>query len=449
MGYPRDEFIPQLVGINGILELERMAATDDTIGSMMYLIETTLSQVTWKHEPQKNGVKSDDPKAIAAAAFADTLLLDMSHSWDDHVEEALSMIWAGFAPCEINLKIRDGSDSRFSDSLWGLDSLPLRDQTSIFNWLYSGRDLVAMRQVSLAGSADIPMWKVLNYRPKHFLNRPQGRSLFYSAYRSWRLKTSIQDSEAIGIEREVAGLPMGSIPLEDIEVAGRLGSDGQPTPEALQAISRINAFRAAVRDMRFNKTGGLLKPSDPWSTDEGGDGKTAKYQFEIVTTAGQRSIDTRTAITDYDRSIARTAMMQFLHLGQRAGGSNGLSDDQSTLAVNAMGAIAGKIATTFSRGALPLVWMMNAMDKTYLPALKPSPISKDGIVQIGAFLQGIGKAWSLFENDPQLRMQALTMGGFTGDLSAQKFIPPPPTPPTPAAPGATPDPEEEDDASAG
>lgn len=420
--------------------------TDDTIGAMMWLIQTTLAQVTWTHEPRKNGKKSTDPKAVAAAAFADGLLDDMDTSWNDHVEECLSMIWAGFAPCEINVKQRDGLNSKFDDNLWGIEGLPLRDQTTIFNWLYSGRDLVGLQQVSLSGSAVIPIWKVLNYRTTNFLRRPQGKSLFYNAYRSWRLKVSIQDSEAIGIEREVAGLPTARIPLEDIETASEVDSTGKPTSAALQAISRIQSFRSAVRDMRFNKTGGLIMPSDLWSNDGEGGGNVPKYDFKIVTTAGQRSIDTRTAARDYDRAIARTAMMQFLHLGDRAGGSNGLSDDQSTLAVKAMGAIAVKIADTFTRGALPLIWMMNAMDKTYLPGLVPSAITKDGIAQIGQFLQGIGKAWALFEQDPDARVQVLKTVGIDSTVEAQQYVPPP-APTFGAAPGGT-NPEENDNADA-
>jgi len=398
--------------------------TDETIGSMMWLIETTITQIDWKHEPQKDGVKSDDPEAVRQAAFADTLLIDMNKSWQDHIEDALSMIPMGFAPCEIVLKQRKGNDSRFDDKLWGIAGLELRDQASIFNWIYDDKKLVAFRQVTYAGGAIIPMWKICNYRIKAHLDRPTGRSLFYNAYRSWRLKMAIQDSEAIGIERDLCGLPTFRMPLADIEQASRT-VNGQPTPEALQALGRISAAQKAVRDMRFNRSGGLVIPSDTYDDDQGKPSAIQKYDLKIVTTAGQRSIDTRTAVRDYDRAIARTAMMQFLQLGDRAGGSNGLSDDQSTLAINALQAIANKIAGTHNRSTLPLVWRVNAMDPRYLPQLKSGNITKEGMVQIGAFLQGIGKAWELFQDDAPARVEVLKRIGITTTEKAQTYVPPP------------------------
>src|ERR1700752_2865005 len=80
IGFPRDEFIPQLQGLQGLLELERMWNTDETIGAMMWLIESTITQVDWKHTPMKDGQESSDPEAVRMAEFADSLLIDMSHS---------------------------------------------------------------------------------------------------------------------------------------------------------------------------------------------------------------------------------------------------------------------------------------------------------------------------------------------------------------------------------
>ena len=416
LGTPRGDYIPALHGIQGIYELEKMALTDETIGGIMWLIESTVPQGSWDFIACKNGKPSKDRKAQKMADFFNTLFCDMDHSWSSHLVEAVTMVWAGHAPCEIVLKQRDGVNSRFKDGFWGIKALPLRDQTTIWNWVYKGRDLVGMRQVSIGGSADIPMWKVINYRLRNNLDNPRGRSLFYNAYRSWKLKCHIQDSEAIGIDRDLCGLPIFRIPKEDIELASRIGQDGKPTPEAMAALQRINNAQKAVRDMRFNKTGGLVIPSDPFSESENSDSNSSvpQYDFKIVTTAGQRSIDCRTAVKDYDRAIARTAMMQFLHLGDRSSGSYGLSDDQSTLAVRSIGAINKRIAEEFDK-AIALICDVNGFNPVYMPMLQPPTINKETLNAIGQFLSGVGRASQFVGSDAQARSAILTMAGITHD----------------------------------
>ena len=433
IGNWREEFIPQLFGTWGIVELDRMQSTDETIGAIMWLIETTMAQVNWKHIPCKDGKPSDDPKAVEAAEFADSMMEDMRKPWADHVEDTLTMIWAGFAPCEIVTKQRDGVNSRFNDGLWGIDHLPLRDPATIFNWVYNGRDLVGMQQVSMMGSAIIPMWKVLNYRVKSALDRPQGRSLFYNAYRVWRLKQMIQDSEAIGIERELCGLPVFRLPNNVLEQARQRNAQNQPTPEALKSIQMIQSAQAAVRDMRFNRSGGLVLPSDPWSSsdEDSTNSNTPMYDFSIVKSTGQRAIDARSAVKDYDFAILRLALMQFLQLGMRTGGSNALGSDQSSMAVRSLTAVADKIARTYGK-ANRYVWSINAMDMTYLPKLEPSQLSKDSIEAIGTYFRGLGSLEWLMGNDKVARTAVLDLAGIPSDPDAQTAPPPPPNlPPNP------------------
>jgi hypothetical protein len=46
----------------------------------------------------------------------------------------MTMLWAGFAPCEIVFKQRDGVQSKYDDGKWGFKALPLRDQHTIWDW---------------------------------------------------------------------------------------------------------------------------------------------------------------------------------------------------------------------------------------------------------------------------------------------------------------------------
>lgn len=441
--------VPALGGRQLLVEMQLMADTDETVGSMMWCICSTLAQVEWKHAPQVDGIDNDkDEAAVKAAAFADTLLGDMRRSFADHVDDAMNMVWAGFAPCEIVLKQRKAGQSRYDDGLYGIDDIPLRDPLSIWQWTYDAdrRHVVAAQQMTYQGGATIPMWKLCNYRTSSAADRPYGRPLLLNAHRAWRLKNRIQDSEAIGVERELCGLPIFRMPEADIQAAAETDNAGAPTTNALAAQRRIQQAIQTVQHIRLNKTGGLVLPSDTYASDDAETkDRTPKYDFSIVTSAGQRSIDARTAIRDYDRAIARVVMMQFLHLGDRSSGSYGLSDDQSSMAIRSLMSLAMKVAQEFSRKALPLVWDANGMDKRYMPSLRASEISKDGIAQIGTFLSGLAKGEWLIAQDAEARIDVLKDAGIAHDRASQEEAaatareaaaaaanpPPPPTMPPP------------------
>lgn len=407
-GWGGDEILfPMLSGRELLVQMEIMAESDDTVGSAMFSMWSSISQVPFKHVAQIDGSDNDkDPKAREAAAFADTLLIDMKESFSDHLDNALRMIVMGTAPCEIVTKQRiGGTTSRFNDKYWGIKSLPPRSALSISQWVYSddGKELIGMQQMAMPGSDPfIPIEKLLHYRTTASMENPWGRPLFKNAYKAWRYKNKMQEIEALGAERELVGLPVFEMPDEVIEEAGEVDANGAPTPAAIKAQSKIQAAISAVRDTRLNKSGGLILPSDTYA-DEGNGDRTRKYNFRLVTTGGQRSIDIRQPIRDYDRAIARVVMQQFLQLGDRSTGSYGLSEDQSGMGVKALMALMGKICDEW-RTALVYVWRSNGFDMRFLPRLGYSQLTKEGLQQLGAFLSGLGRTAGLWETDVEARM---------------------------------------------
>jgi hypothetical protein len=408
-----DGYIPELRGTQGLKKLAKMAEQDDTVGAMMWAVETTLAQVKWLHEPQKDGQPSDDPKAKAAAKFMDQVLQDMEHSYQDHVEEGMTMLWAGFYICEVLPKQRKKDESKFPDGKWGIKALATKHQVTVSGWIVKDGDIVAVKTIATTGEKVIPLFKCLHYKIRGSRNRPQGRSLFTNAYRSWYLKNDIQDAEAIGIRRELCGLPIARVPMADIEAATKLGTDGKPaTQDGKAALARIQAFQTAVSKMRFNETSGLVIPSDPFaSLDENSNSQFRQYDFSILSGGGQRSMDPRAPIRDYDRAIARVAMMQFLHLGDRSTGSYALSDNQSTLALRSMRALVGKLIEEWNRKVIPLLFELNGEDKAYMPTLASTPITEDSLEELGTFLERLSSAQELLDEEPDLKESMLSRLG--------------------------------------
>ena len=415
------DMVPLIGGTALLYDLRRMSLYDDTVGGMMWCINSTLSQCSWGHVPQVDGKDNDeDAEAIRMAEFADTLLADMDQDIHEHMESAVNMVWAGFAPHEIILKQRNGGEeSEFSDKLWGIKSLAPRDPLSISGWVYDPdtREVAYMMQVGAKGP--IPIAKVCNYRTSASTPDPYGVPLLMPAWKSWRMKVRAQETEAIAMDREMTGLPVFRVPEDLLEQANERNSDSSYTTGALAAQARVQAAITAVKDMRFNRSGGLVMPSDTYADETAGD-RTPKYDFKLVTTSGQRSIDMRTVIRDYDRSIARTVMMQFLHLGDRSGGSYAMSDDQSSMAMKSLQALTSKVCTEFRRKALKYVWMVNGLDARYMPRLKASDISKEGLTAIGTFLRGLGAVQALWDGDSEARREALVMANLHGNRAAQE-----------------------------
>lgn len=436
-----------------------MAETDETVGAMLYCIATTMRQIKWEYVPQIDGHDTpEDAEAKKWADLATTMLKDMDRPFDDHVEDAMTMLWAGFAPIEIVMKQRDGVKSRFDDGYYGIRALNLVDQTTVWDWIYEDQQPVAMRQLTpnVIGDGIIPLAKTLLYRTSTQYNRPRGRPLLKSAWRVWRLKRKVQDSEAIGIERELCGLPIFEMPEEVMNQQFETDGAGNLTDDAKRAAAMVQAAKSATMDMRLNKSGGLVVPSNTYFEDVNGD-SARKYNFRIQTTGGQRSIDSRTTARDYDHAIARVAMMQFLTLGQRSGGSYSLSDDQSSMAVASIMALADKVTAEWNMKAVPMTWTVNLFPDKYRPRLKHSDVNKNGIVQLGQFFAGVGKAADLWGGDPKMRRALAVAANLPYDSDAQESAaaahneaadllanPPPPAGPA-AAPVAKVAPDEDDE----
>lgn len=423
VGTGNDAFImPPADNFDLLQDMRQMWLTDETCGAMNVFVQTAMRSVPWRFHPQTDGEDDDETKeAIEAAKFANSMLKDMRGTFSDHVQNALAMLWGGFAPCEIILKQRVEGKSKFVDGRYGIDRLPLRDPRTVTGWIYDEeQNLLAMQQTGARNGKPIPIDRILHYRTTTELDTPYGRPMMLPAHRIWRLKRRIQDSEAIGIERDLVGLPMMRVPRE-VQQQANEKVNGQYTAAALEAQAYITAARQAVSDLRFNKSGGLVLWSNTYNEDEGTHpDDTPKWDFSIVTTGGQRSIDTRTAIRDYDRGMARVGLMQFLHLGDRSTGSFALSDDQSNMGLRSVLGLAWTCADTFNGTALPYVWNINQMDTRFIPQLRPGKISKEDGQKLGALFGGIGRAAGLWETDEEMRAEIARMLELPYDPEAQR-----------------------------
>jgi phage gp29-like protein len=222
------------------------------------------------------------------------------------------------------------------------------------------------------GLFTIPTSKALLFRTKSRKNNPEGRSILRNAYRSWYFKRRIQEIEGIGIERDLAGLPV---------IYGPEGVD--LWDDTMEENKRNRAgLEAMVRNIRRDEMEGVVLPYG--------------YELKLLSSGGTRQFDTNAIINRYDTRIAMTVLADFIFLGHDHAGSWALSSDKTELFAIAIGAFLDIICETFNSQGIPQLIDINGehfSGITEYPRMTHGDIEDANITEVASFIKdmtGIG-----------------------------------------------------------
>lgn len=365
-----EEFLPELHGLKGIKVYREMEKNDDTVGAILFAIKMLIRHAAWAVNPGGNSKKDKE-----AAEFVESCMYDMQNTWTDTISEILSFLPYGWSYHEIVYKRRMGktknrsSSSKYSDGLIGWQKLPIRSQDTLYKWEYDENDnLIGMTQMPPPdyGLLTIPLTKAMLFWTESAKDNPEGRSILRNSYRSWYFKRRIQEIEAIGIERDLAGLPVITGP-EGLNLWDEEDEDARKIYAALVTM---------VKNIRRNEFEGLVLP-------EG-------YKAELLSTGGNRQFDTNMIINRYDTKIAMTVLADFIMLGHQKVGSFALSSDKTELFSVAIGTFLDIICETFNSQGIPSLIDINGQHFdgiTDYPKLTHGEIEDVDIMQLSAFLK--------------------------------------------------------------
>lgn len=371
-----EEFLRELRGKKGIETYREMAENDDTIGAILFAVEMLIRQASWNVEPG-----GDTPKDKEAAEFVEQCMHDMQDTWTDTISEILSFLTYGWSFHEIVYKRRMGKTrdqktrSKYNDGLIGWRKLPIRAQETLYQWEYDDEDnLIAMTQLPPPnyGLITIPMDKAMLFRTKSRKGNPEGRSILRNAYRSWYFKRRIQEYEGIGIERDLAGLPVFTAP-EDIAIWDEDDPD---------MVKLRTGMEAMVQKIRVDELAGIVKPHG--------------FEFELLNSGGSKQFDTNAIIQRYDTGMAMTVLADFVFLGHQQVGSFALSSDKTELFSMAIGAYLDIICETFNSQGIPQLIDVNGSHFdgiTDYPKLAHGDIENADIQKLAAYIKdmtGVG-----------------------------------------------------------
>jgi hypothetical protein len=389
-GYVSEEFLKELRGSNAARVYREMSDNDPTIGAIIFVISNLIKNMEWSVQ-----AVDDSPEAEEAKDFVEEVMHDMSNSWVSMISEVCSMFTYGFAPLEIIWKRRLGPEhpngegrSLYDDGKIGIRSLSLRAQNTIPRWEFDDADgsvLGMWQQPWSGGQVFIPIEKLLLFRTTDERGNPEGRSLLRTAYRPWYFKKRIEEIEAIGVERDLAGLPVAYVPGQYLDAT----ADAQD-----KAVGA--AFSKMVRSIKRDQQEGLVLPS---TRDASGN---LMFDIKLLSTAGSRQLNTTQIVDRYDKRIATSVMADFVFLGQGSVGSWALSSDKTALFATAIGAFTKLISDVFNRHLLPRLWKLNGLDFEYLPNVLPGDLEGADLTALGEFISKMTAAGAPMFPDTEL-----------------------------------------------
>ena len=356
-GVVTQDFLRQLQGRAGSAVYKEMAENHPVIGATLSAIEMLFRSVEWTVEPSD----SDDQRSIDEAEFVASCMGDMSSSWQDFISSVLGFLVYGYSYHEIVYKRRDGrtddgTSSKFDDGRIGWRKMPLRSQETITEWVFDstgGIEGAIQQDPSTGSTVFLPIDRCLLFRTTTRMNNPQGRSILRSAYVSWYYQKRIIGIEAIGIERDLAGMPVALVPPQ-------LLSDSATTGET----AALSAIKEIVRNSRRDEQDGLVFPL-AYDPDTG----NLAYDIKLMSTGGRRQFDTNQIIARYDTRIAMTMLSDFLLVGHDRIGAQALSVSKIELFQDSISAYLANMADVLNSYAIPRLMRINGVSDDLAPTI--------------------------------------------------------------------------------
>lgn len=378
--------------------------TDSLIAGALFAIRQFIRSAKWHVEeyqgPNKPASASED------AQFIKESLGDLDKPWSEVLTDVLSFLTYGFSVHEIVYKKRGGlvKDRRFrskyNDGKYSWRGFPIRAQDTIEDWDITPRgDLERIRQFDPYNGIDvwIPEDRFLLFRTTAYKDNPRGLSTLRSAYRSYHFRKNIEIQEAIGVERDLSGIPIMRVPNEILR------DDADENAKAIRSY-----LEKMGQSIKRNEQAFVMLPSDVQG--ENGTGER-HYNIELLSSSGNRQVNTGPVIERWDRRILQSICADVLLVGGQSVGSYSLASTKADIFRIAIESYLDTIADQMNEKAIPLLFEMNGWDATKTPKMVHNGIDKANLPDIADFLKKAGESGFL-SPDASIESELRQMAGF-------------------------------------
>lgn len=369
------------------------------IASALALYEVFATKVEWKVLPPIDATEEEKNRA----RFIQECMHDMDHSWLDFMQEVISVQTYGFAVHEKVYRRRlKSKGSKYNDGLIGWKKLAARSQDTIDSFIFDkeGRELAGVRQnlnlvqdgynrFSSLSTKDkeiiIPRSKFLLFRTGKHRDNPFGKSRLRDCYFSWKFLTQIEEIEAVGVARDLQGMPILKIP------ATYMTEDATPNQKKI-----YEHYKNVVRNIQQNQQSGLVLPSevDP-------DTKMPMFELDLLGTEGKKNFNTENIKIYHKNNILTTLFADILIMGQSSTGSYALGNLKSNLMGVAIEAILKEIQSVINNDLVKQTFELNGWDTVRLPTVVYDDFQEENIEEFSKMIQRIASV-GLIEKDRQV-----------------------------------------------
>jgi hypothetical protein len=365
------EQLRELQGESGRKTYREMRQNDSVISAMFFALIHSLKKSQERIQPA-----SEKPADVEAAEFVESCKADMSFTWaDTFTFIAEPTFEQGVSLLELVYKkrlgerpgkyVNDAATSQYSDGKIGWRkwaSRPVESLAPGSEWEFDANGgLQGINQIDADSGQirKIPIEKLLHFRTSVYpSNTPEPPPIHRAAYIPWYYTNNLQEIEAIGIERDLNGLPvvylgndrtMGDDPNSDFTLAKNL-----------------------VTNIKQDEQMGVVLPGAKMGA---GAAEGKGFLLELLSVGGGRAHDTGAIIERYDKRKALVILAQFIMLGMEQVGSYALSRSQNDMFILAATAWLQSFADIINRHAIPRLMKMNAFPGiTGMPQLVFSPL---------------------------------------------------------------------------
>jgi hypothetical protein len=271
-GLPDLEFLSELSPPEGLKRYMKMRYNDPIIGGFIVQLTSVINKLDWTIEGENAEFVKKQLENLACGSIR------------NFINETSSSFVYGFYIGEKIWKVVD-------------NNIVLQDIIPLFQPTIQAITSTTVKQQTDADYAEIPYKKCVHFVPLSENRSPMGISLLRPLYKPFYYKTAIEASEAIGVDRDLSGLPILQAPQNFDFTAGLSTS---PHYDELVADTLSWAIDL-VSNIRKDEQQGVVIPFG--------------WDFKLLRGEGSTTVDTTKIITRYNTEMAIGVLEGFLLIG--------------------------------------------------------------------------------------------------------------------------------------
>jgi hypothetical protein len=360
-GHMADE--PEFLGRQWIDTIIRMKHGDAVIGAILKIIKLRLSATAWSIEP----ADEHSAEAVDVARFYQECLDDMARPFQEIILDWLTCIEFGWSVLEPGYKRRRGDkprpyagapdpeSSKYDDGKVGWSDWYPRGHATLWKWEIDqkGRTTHFVQFNPYTGAViRLPMSRVVLFRTDAYLDNPEGISALRTTWRQWYYKTHGEQVEMIGVERDLAGLPIVWVPPDYLK---------EDAPEEFSSL--VDEMLEVASGVRLDDQAALAMPL---AYDAMGN---KLFDFTLMSSQSRRQHDTNQIIQRLDHRIALSMIAQLILLGSSDIGSFALASSHQDAFNHSLNAYLSRGAGVINKREFPRLGRLNGIDPRLTPRL--------------------------------------------------------------------------------